>query len=232
MTTYPAVTGDLSGETVTVDYDGTTGLPVEMSSSLADYATGATYSPFGEPQSTKYQTGTGNYLQQTRKYDDATRRLSETLIDREVAPTSVSDLHYTYNQAGTITSTSDSTTGDTQCFSYDYLNRLSEAWTPDSNTNCDVAASTSTLGGPAPDRQSYSYDASGNRTQLVNHASLSTNGVANSTTYNYPAAGSGAAAHPHQCNHHRQQRFRRSAPTPTTRPGTPSRARAPRTPRP
>ncbi len=72
-------------------------------------------------------TGRGYHLQQTRKYDDATRRLSETLIDREVEPTSVSDLHYTYNQAGTITSTSDSTTGDTQCFSYDYLNRLSEA---------------------------------------------------------------------------------------------------------
>ncbi len=57
-----------------------------------------------------------------------------------------------------------------------------------------MAASTSTLGGPAPYWQSYSYDASGNRTQLVNHASLSTNGVANSTTYNYPAAG---AAQPH-----------------------------------
>lgn len=196
QTNYPKL-ADLPSESVALTYDPTTGLPIKLKSgttSIPGYVTNTTYTAYGQPETTTYQGGAQKYLQQTRLYDDATGRLTDAKTVRETAPTIVSDVHYGYDPAGNILSTADTITGDTQCFTYDYLQRLTEAWTPDASSTCDSQPSTSTLGGPAPYWQSYRYDPSGNRTQLVNHASLTTVGQASTTNYTYPAAG---GAQPH-----------------------------------
>src|SRR5262249_17339231 len=80
---------------------------------------------------------------------------------------------------------------DTQCFSYDSLQRLTEAWTPGSG-GCASAPSSSSLGGAAPYWSSYRYDVTGNRLSQTRH---STTGSADTTdTSSYPAPG---APHPH-----------------------------------
>lgn len=77
---------------------------------------------------------------------------------------------------------------DRQCFTQDYLRRTVEAWTP--TGTCADAKSASTLGGPAPYWQSYTYDPSGNRTKLVDHKAAGDT----TSTFAYPAA---TAPRPH-----------------------------------
>ena len=74
--------------------------------------------------------------------------------------------------------------------SYDYAQRLTQAWTP-ASSSCGVAPSGSTtLGGPAPYWQSYTYDAAGDRASITRHKSP--NLAADVTaTYAYPAADRG-----------------------------------------
>ncbi|MFL6075977.1 MAG: RHS repeat-associated core domain-containing protein, partial [Mycobacteriales bacterium] len=72
------------------------------------------------------------------------------------------------------------------------LQRLTQAWS--ATDNCAGAPQTSSIGGPAPYWQSFSYDADGNRTGETDHGTSS--GVADVIhTYTYPT-GAGAA-HPH-----------------------------------
>ena len=67
-------------------------------------------------------------------------------------------------------------TSDTQCYSYDGLQRLTQAWTPASG-DCTAAASTAGLGGAAPYWKSWTFDGSGvdastgNRVGETTHAS-------------------------------------------------------------
>ncbi|MER5703810.1 RHS repeat-associated core domain-containing protein [Micromonospora sp. NPDC002296] len=78
---------------------------------------------------------------------------------------------------------------DTQCYTYDYLGRLTEAWTPSAG-DCAAAPSATALGGPAPYWNSWTFDLVGNRKTQVAHAASGNT----TTNYNYPAA---AAAQPH-----------------------------------
>ena len=71
-------------------------------------------------------------------------------------------------------------------FTYDYADRLSQAWTPSSGS-CPPAASSTALSGPAPYWQSYSDDDAGDRTAAVQHAVGA--GAATTSTYAYATAG-------------------------------------------
>jgi len=101
---------------------------------------------------------------------------------------------YTRNAIGTVTSvqTTGAAGSETQCYSYDAVQELTEAWTPATGA-CGTSVDPAALGGPAPYWHSYRYDlASGNRTRVTTH---STSGGADQTaTYTYPAAGT---EHPH-----------------------------------
>lgn len=81
---------------------------------------------------------------------------------------------------------------DTQCFGYDYLRQLTQAWTPTS-TSCAAAPTSTTLGGPSPYWQTFAYNKIGNRTQDVTKPTTA-GGATTTTNYTYPAAG---AARPH-----------------------------------
>ncbi len=121
-------------------------------------------------------------------YEAATRRLSEIAIDRaRVAPHTLTDLRYTYNDAGATTKIADQPDAgpsETQCFTQDYLQRLADAWTP-SDGDCDTPPSSAGLGGPAPYWQSWTFDTDGNRRTQTSH----TTSGDTTTRYEHPDPG-------------------------------------------
>jgi RHS repeat-associated protein len=187
---YPAA-GGLPKETVRLGYDQA-GLPVTLKGA-STYVTGSDYDSSGNPEKYSLSTGSGKLVSLLYTYDRGTGRLlNETVARDTTTDPHPADITYSYDDAGNLTSASDTGDGhaaDTQCYRYDRLRRLSEAWTP-GNGDCAPDPAASALGGPAPYWQSYSYDAGGNRTRLVQH------GTAGDTTatYAYPVA---PAAQPH-----------------------------------
>ena len=187
----PALPGTgVPTETLTYTYN-TLGNPQKLGGDGGAYMAEATYTPYGEPD--KYQIGTvpANSAYQTFGYETGTHRLASMRLDRFNQPAAVSTVSYTYDPAGNVTSTTDTSAGqpvDTQCFGYDYLRRLTQAWTP--TAGCAAAPSTAGLGGPAPYWQTYTYDKTGNRTTLTSHAA----GGDTVATDTYPAPG---ATRPH-----------------------------------
>jgi RHS repeat-associated protein len=195
---YPQIgtgAGLLAQELVTYTYrpEQRGGLPNELRTNwpgLTNYVTSTTYTSFGEVANTAYDTATVSSVVIGHSYEQYTRRVSQTEVAR-LAPggTVAARFQYTYDQAGNVTKLDEVIADDTQCFTYDYARRLTEAWTP-AASDCNPAPSTATLGGPAPYWTTWTINSIGNRTQQVKHASSG-----NTTTgYTYPAAGT---ARPH-----------------------------------
>ncbi|WP_333738946.1 RHS repeat domain-containing protein [Streptomyces sp. IBSBF 2806] len=190
-TSVPAVAG-LPAETVVNTYNdlgmltGTAG--------MTGYVQNIGYSPYGEIEETRLGTSTGaKQLQILNRYQDGTRRLSNTHTVDQTNTGYASDVDYAYDTSGNILSLTDQANGkNTQCFAYDGYRRLSEAWTPSSN-DCATARSASTLGGPAPYWTSWAYKPGGLRdTQVEHKASGDT-----TTTYAYPAVNATGEGQPH-----------------------------------
>ncbi|WP_228473087.1 polymorphic toxin-type HINT domain-containing protein [Streptomyces cyaneochromogenes] len=130
--TLPAV-GGLAKEKVVTRYNGD-GL-AESTSGLAWYTSDATYSPYGEvlravSSSQPYRVWTTNFV------DPHTGSLQRTVTDRETSgPHRITDSYYSYDASGTITSNArklseaSGATWDTQCFTYDVMGELVNAWT-------------------------------------------------------------------------------------------------------
>lgn len=146
--TLPAK-GGLAAEKVITRYDED-GLP-ESTSGINWYTSDVSYSPYGQAlrsvaSAQPYRVWTTNFI------DDHTGRLTRTVVDRETAgPHRVSDTGYAYDVSGTITAvarqdalTATSSTWDNQCFTYDVLGELVNAWTSKlvpngSGTGCKAA---------------------------------------------------------------------------------------------
>ncbi|MFC4856935.1 RHS repeat-associated core domain-containing protein [Actinophytocola glycyrrhizae] len=150
------------------------------------------YTKYGETERVQLgDTGARRWL--SFYYDDNTRRLTRSIVDAEVSQPMQTDVHYTYDPAGNITSIADTPaaqTADVQCFRYDHLRRLTDAWTPgttswDEDTGCSGDPTATGLQGPAPYWHSYTYDKTGNRLTETQHAT--TGDV--ERTYTYPATG-------------------------------------------
>ncbi|WP_308288567.1 polymorphic toxin-type HINT domain-containing protein [Streptomyces macrolidinus] len=133
----------------------------------------------------------------TNTYEWGTQRLATTRVDREGVNGVDRHNTYTYDQAGNVTSIADvSRTGtDNQCFTYDYLARMTAAWT-EGDTSCSTAPTGSTVGGPAPYWHSYTYDAAGNRATETLHDPAGDTAKDTVRTYSYPASGA-TATRPH-----------------------------------
>ncbi len=153
----------------------------------------------------------------TSVYDQATGRLSDQYVDKQTSVTgAVQQTGYTYDQNGRITSLTniaDNTPAQTdrQCFTYDHLGRLTTAWSdtggvsrPDplthqtadqgacantTPTGGAVAPAKTTVGGPAPYWQEYTYDLTGNRTKVVRHDPAGDTTKDATTTQTFGAAG-------------------------------------------
>ncbi|MFB6909357.1 RHS repeat domain-containing protein [Streptomyces bacillaris] len=164
---------------------------------LSVYATNLQYDATGELLRTELGAA-GRKVYSTLFYDEHTRALTRTVHDRDgAAGTSgrIDDTGYTYDTAGNVTRITrtpgaampDAGPADTQCFSYDALQRMTEAWT--GTDNCAAAPSKATVGGPQPYWQSYGFDAVGNRTKLVDRDPSGDTAKDVTRTYDYPGAG-------------------------------------------
>jgi len=180
--TLPAA-GDLSTEVLTHTYDtDDLGRLVR----LGGYVTNTLYSFNGKLTQLELSTG-GPKAWVTNGYEYGTQRLATSRVERQNIPGVDRDASYKYDDAGNITSISDvSRSGtDTQCFTYDKLLRLSEAWTQ-GVADCATTPTPALIGGVAPYWHTYGYDDTGNRTSETLHGVA---GAADTTrTYTYPAA--------------------------------------------
>ncbi|GJF29224.1 hypothetical protein KNE206_19240 [Kitasatospora sp. NE20-6] len=187
-TDLPAM-GGLPAEGVDFLYTNT-GL-LMASGGNSTLVTDVQYDAMGRPTRTTVGDW-GNQVVSTQQYDWATGRVVQSFLDRQTGTTSLDQVGYTYAPSGQVTSVTDlqsATATDLQCFTYDHLGRLTNAWTDTGGTstrpapsvpgvggctNADGPATTGTparptVGGPSPYWQSYGYDATGNRTSLVQH---------------------------------------------------------------
>lgn len=205
--------GGLPAEDVGYGYDLQGLLVSSGSGRFNHYMDVGNYSPLGQPLQFTYGTA-GYQLRTAQTYDDATGRLATNRVILQTATaTAISATTMGYDQAGNLTTTSElqssggpSQAFDTQCFQYDGLDRLTTAWTDTAGqssptagqlAHCNTAnPSPSTIGGPAPYWQSYSYNLLGDRTQQVKHDL--TGNTANDTTQrsSYPGSGTAPASQP------------------------------------
>jgi RHS repeat-associated protein len=190
---YPAG-GGLNDETVNYVLDDWARL--ESSSGAyngtVELVTDMQYTKYGEPERMQLgDTGARTWL--SYYYDDNTRRLRRSIVDAEVSQPMQTDAHYTYDPAGNITSIADTPVNqaaDVQCYRYDHLRRLTDAWTPSTGSwsetaGCSGDPSVAGLTGPAPYWHSYAYDKTGNRLTETQHAATGNE----ASTYTYPAPG-------------------------------------------
>jgi RHS repeat-associated protein len=193
-------TGDVALESLGYHYTDL-GLPSQLttfynvSDPQSSYVSAAEYDALAQPTSYTLYTGwfsnKGGRVYQGFVRELETGRLTHISTTRDSAnPNTVFDAQYTYDNAGNVTQITDAPplgTADTQCFGYDYLRRLSQAWTPSSGS-CTAAPTAAGLGGPAKYWQSWTYDLVGDRQSQVEHATA-TGDVTTAYTYPGPAAG-------------------------------------------
>ncbi|MBZ3917408.1 RHS repeat-associated core domain-containing protein [Streptomyces acidiscabies] len=187
--------GGLPAETVSYGYDQF-GQPTSLAgtgTTAWTYVSAIGYDEYGEPL--QYSMGpTTSWVDLTLKYDAQTGQPTDAKTTDSSSSTVVDDTAYTWGNAdvskgaGLLTSTTGSQSG-TQCYGYDWAARLTAAWT--ATDNCAASAGSSTVGGPDPYWQSWTYTADGQRDTQTDHGTTDT-----TTTYHYPAPGS-ATDQPH-----------------------------------
>ncbi|WP_280696767.1 RHS repeat-associated core domain-containing protein [Kitasatospora sp. GP82] len=192
---YPAA-GSLANEVVAFTYDNLHRPTAVTASGQATYLTDQKYSLTGKPLQATMSNGTaGKDIYVTNTYEWGTQRLASSRTDQYGVSTPARAAVYTYDQAGNVTSVTDTSRSETdrQCFQYDYLARLTEAFTP-AGTSCPATPDATTLGGPAPYWTSYTYNTNGTRASETQHDPTGNIGQDGKTTYTYPAA---TAVRPH-----------------------------------
>ncbi|MFD4241107.1 RHS repeat-associated core domain-containing protein [Streptomyces sp. NPDC058525] len=170
-------------------------LPTMMGIEGKTFVDKVDYSPMGDV----LRTYTGPALSQvytTNYYDEQTRRVTRTVNSREKAPGAINDTTFKYDDVGNILKITDkegpTATADVQCYAYDYLRRMNEAWTATDDCaaqpNASGPGSKPQVGGPNPYWSSYSFDAAGNRTKDVQHSTTGdpTKDVTRTYTYGTP----------------------------------------------
>ncbi|MCH0561681.1 ricin-type beta-trefoil lectin domain protein [Streptomyces sp. MUM 2J] len=193
-TDLPATPGGLAAERVITRYNGD-GVPL-TTSGLNWYTSDADYSPYGQVLRT-VSGESGHRVWSTNEYDVHTGRLTRSVYDRETAgPHRLDDTWYGYDIAGNVTWITDvraDGSRDRQCFSYDPMGQLRNAWTG-ATGGCPHASGERGAGpdpkdvtaGPDGDGYWYSYDfdSVGNRTELVDH-DLNDPALDDTYTYDY-----------------------------------------------
>ncbi|MFZ3493732.1 polymorphic toxin-type HINT domain-containing protein [Streptomyces sp. 5.8] len=191
-TTLPGIPkAGLNAETLAYGTDiagNFTSLDGEIGLARTPYVVDMRYDPYGQAIRTTVGNA-GAQIVSTVDYDAGSGRPVRSFLDRQGSSTHVDVLDYTYNKVGQLTSIGDTrggTSRDLQCFTHDYLGRLTQAWT-DTGTQttapapsvrgiggCTNAAGPAvdgtgkpSVGGPAPYWQQYTYDNLGNRKKLI-----------------------------------------------------------------
>jgi YD repeat-containing protein len=184
--------GALPAETVATGYNSA-GQPDSLTGANS-YVDQLSYTDLGQPLQYQENSSTAP-VYVTDSYDPETGAPSSQDTQIGSADTSVNDVSYSYNDVGDLTSEADTPAGDPaavdqQCFEYDYLGRIVEAWAQ-GTAGCAATPSASVEGGAAPYLESYTYAATG---QVTGETSTTPAGAVTTTVDSYPAAG---AAQPH-----------------------------------
>ncbi len=189
---YPGA-GNLAPEALAFTYDPLHRL-VAADSNLSGYLAKQTYSLTGKPMQSTLNAG-GKNVWVTNAWEWGTQRLAGTRTDLEGGTGAERATTYGYDQSGNVTSLSDASRygRDTQCFSYDHMTRLTQAFTPE-GTTCPASPSGAELGGPAPYWTSWTYNTDGTRKTETRHDPAGNTAADQVTTYAYPAKG---APRPH-----------------------------------
>jgi YD repeat-containing protein len=135
----------------------------------------------------------------TNTYDSYDGALTDSKVQNTASnPTTIyDDTSYSYDQAGNISSETDNRNGsqsETQCFNYDTLDRLTEAWTATDNCAADPSSNGGSTVGDGIAGSAYwtnwSYNPLGDRTSQTQH-SLASGGTNTITkcTYGNPSGG-------------------------------------------
>ncbi|MEU3063162.1 polymorphic toxin-type HINT domain-containing protein, partial [Streptomyces subrutilus] len=192
-TNLPAA-GGLPAERTTLAYNHYE-LPTLMGVQGKTFVGKVDYSPMGDVLRT--ETGAaGSQVYATHFYDEQTRRLTRTVNDRERSPGRINDTSFDYDAVGNVLKVTDKegpdALTDVQCFAYDYLRRMNDAWTATDDCAAQPGAAgpdaKPRVGGPNAYWSSYSFDAAGNRTKEVQHSPTGdlTKDVTRSYTYGTP----------------------------------------------
>ncbi|MGW3252455.1 RHS repeat-associated core domain-containing protein [Streptomyces fungicidicus] len=186
QTTEPAA-GGLAAEIIEFDYTAQ-GLPTTLTGGGKGIVLNTTYTDLGQVSTLQLgiseATGT-NKVDIVHDYEDGTHRLLRTQARAQTHAYDALNLHYSYDDAGNVTKIADTTTlagtgkDDTQCFTYDGYQRLTEAWTPTDADCADSGHTVANLGGAAPYWTSYTYNSAGQRATETAH------GASGSTTTHY-----------------------------------------------
>ncbi|MET9311031.1 RHS repeat-associated core domain-containing protein [Kribbella sp. NPDC003505] len=179
--------GDVPAETLNYDYNDLGAL--DSLTGATTYVASISYTALEERSQVEFGMS-GKRVWEKLFYEEGTRRLVQQQVDREYASQRVVNVRqYAYDPVGNVMKVSDQATGtsiDMQCFGYDYLRRVTQAWT--ASGECSVQPTATTIGGPAPYWHQYEYDLSGNRTKQVSKGVAGLADVV--STYTYPGAGS------------------------------------------
>ncbi|MCX4237245.1 polymorphic toxin-type HINT domain-containing protein [Streptomyces ortus] len=189
---YPKA-GSLAATTLTYTYEDETLRPTVVTSGQGVKAS-TTYGWTGRPLKYELSNSGGKTVTAVNTYEKGTQRLATSTVSRQDVAGVDQSSTYRYDEAGNILAVSDvSRSGtDTQCFTYDPLRRLSEAWTQD-EVSCAEAPGGSTLGGPAPYWTSYTYGKTGQRLTETLHDSAGNAAKDTKREYDYPDPGTAQA---------------------------------------
>jgi RHS repeat-associated protein len=194
LTTTPAPIAGMPGETVTTTYDklgnpvGVNGTSVTASQALSGY---------GLPSQITYGGSTNNaWLSYT--YDPQTLKATDANLSAQIATPQLDDTQYSYDPFGHVTSVAD-TQGpngspvDDQCYVYDALGRLGQAWTSGASdcTHNPATLGSSAVGGPNPYWSSWTFDSAGDRLSQTTHATAGGPATDQTTTYSYNTGSGG-----------------------------------------
>jgi RHS repeat-associated protein len=180
--------GGLPTETVGYSYDNAD-QPTSVTGTWA-YVDSLSHTELGQPlEYTMGASAAPAWI--VDSWDAQTGRLTESQTSTGTTPVVVGDIHYGYDPSGNVTSEADAPSGgpsNVQCFQYDYLARLTQAWAQGSGS-CASSPSQPAEGGAAPYWDSYSYDVQNNLTGVTS-TPPSGPAVTTANTFNPPGAGS------------------------------------------
>ncbi|MFG2091940.1 RHS repeat-associated core domain-containing protein, partial [Spirillospora sp. NPDC048824] len=190
---HPAA-GGLPTESVTYEYDDLL-RPTSLTGNTSPtdqtpYVNDVLYTPTNKLNLLELGPA-GKHTWQTLTYQYGTQRPATARTSHQGVAGDDRYATYHYTDAGTITSITDvSRDGiDNQCFTYDHLQRLTQAWAQGTTDPCSTEPTDTVIGGPAPFWQSFTYDTAGNRTGETRHGIA---GVADTVrTYSYAPTGQG-----------------------------------------
>ncbi|MEU6087622.1 RHS repeat-associated core domain-containing protein [Streptomyces sp. NPDC047085] len=165
---YPPI-GGLPAETVTSSYDGL-GRFYKLSSPLATYVDATDYDDLGRLVGRNYgstsdTTNTPYTARRSYGYEDADGsgwlQNITTTRTKAGATSTVQNDTFTRDAGGQITKTTDNLTQQNECFTYDELNRLTQAWTT-AMASCEGPIVPDLTSANDPYQLAYTYDGIGN----------------------------------------------------------------------